>query len=746
MWELSDEQLSRGSWTPCGGGSGMIFVNRLRPHRGFSAVSRLVALPPITLSGLLLHAARALWIVMAAASLLIWIVETPLFYQAAQQLQSTNGMFDVQPATWRLGLHQLGISTSAYAAHMLIVQCLMTGSMFLTGLLIFFRRSDEWVALLVSYTFVTLGVGIMNAYAGGPALLKIHPELHQFLHTYLGLSDLAFGALFLIPLVFPDGRFVPRWTWVLAAAFYVPLIAPSGSALDYTQLPAWISYPLAILWYGTVLLSPIYRYRRVSDFTQREQTKWVIFGLAVAIGIFLALGLLQAFVPALKATPERRVLLDMAGVTAMYLGFSFLPVCFAIAILRHRLWDIDLILNRTLVYGTLTASVIGFYVLSVIGLGALFQTRGTNALSLPATVLVAILFHPLRERLQRGVNRLMYGDRDEPYAVISRLGRQLEGTLAPDAVLPAIVRTVAQALKLPYAAIALRQETGLVTAATTGAPSGELLRLPLAYQGDSVGELVLGPRPGEGAFSAPDRRLLDDLARQAGVAASAVRLTADLQRSRERLVTAREEERRRLRRDLHDGLGPTLASMLLQAETAQDLLRRDPAESEALLAGLIDQLSTATADIRRLVYNLRPPSLDDLGLLGAIRAQARKCEHPALRIQLDLPDIVPSLPAAVEVAVLRIVQEALTNVVRHAAAGSCALRLTVTDRLELEITDDGAGFPAQAGAGVGVLSMRERAEELGGYCRVELGPAGGVQVRALLPITLAPHATADREK
>jgi len=166
-----------------------------------------------------------------------------------------------------------------------------------------------------------------------------------------------------------------------------------------------------------------------------------------------------------------------------------------------------------------------------------------------------VLVQPLRQRLQRGVNRLLYGERDEPYAVLSRLGRRLEGTLAPDAVLPAIVETVAGALKLPYAAIALREGECLAVVAAFGQPVGDPLRLPLVYRHEAVGELLLAPRaPGE-PFSPADRRLLDDLARQAGVAAHAVRLTADLQRSRERLVTLREEERRRLRRDPHDGLG-----------------------------------------------------------------------------------------------------------------------------------------------------------------------------------------------
>jgi signal transduction histidine kinase len=193
-------------------------------------------------------------------------------------------------------------------------------------------------------------------------------------------------------------------------------------------------------------------------------------------------------------------------------------------------------------------------------------------ISLIATGLVAVLFAPLRDRLQRSVNRLLYGQRDEPYAVLSRLGQRLEATLAPEAVLPTIVATVKEALKLPYAAIALDQEGRSIEVATAGTLTIDPLCLPLTYQGETIGQLILAPRtPGE-AFAPAEQRLLDDLAHQASVATAAVRLTADLQRSRERLVTAREEERRRLRRDLHDGLGPTLAGHSLKIGSARALL------------------------------------------------------------------------------------------------------------------------------------------------------------------------------
>ena len=330
----------------------------------------------------------------------------------------------------------------------------------------------------------------------------------------------------------------------------------------------------------------------------------------------------------------------------------------------------------------------------------------------------------------------MYGERDDPYVVLSRLGQRLEATLAPAAVLPTIVETVAQALKLPYAGITLRQDETFALIAEHGRSVGELVRLPLAYQGETVGQLVLSPRAAGEAFSPADRRLLDDLARQAGAAAHAVGLTIALQRSRERLVTAREEERRRLRRDLHDGLGSQLAALHLRAGTLRTALPSDQAATGAGLVELQSEIHAAIGDIRRLVYALRPPALDELGLAGALRSLAAQCSAPdGLQVQVEAPEQLPALSAAVEAAAYRIAQEALANVVRHARAHICQVRLTLCEGLCLAIEDDGIGLSAAPQAGVGLHSMRERPEELGGTCAAEAGAAGGTQVLVRLPLS-----------
>jgi len=429
------------------------------------------------------------------------------------------------------------------------------------------------------------------------------------------------------------------------------------------------------------------------------------------------------------------------------LGNLGIAVAAMIAILRYRLYDIDLIINRTLVYTALTAGVVALYGLVVGGLGVLFQAESNYFFSLLATGLAAMLVLPMRDRLQRLVNRLMYGERDEPYAVLAGLSRRLEGALPPEATLPAVVETVAQALKLPYVAIALKQEGDFNIAASFGLAGNDWIQLPLIYQGETVGQLRLSTRSPNEPFTPGEQRLLRDIARHIGVTAHTVlltedlrRLADDLQRSREELVKSREEERRRLRRDLHDDLGPQLASLKLNLDVARNLVSRDPNAAEALLLDLRSQSQSAIADIRRLVFDLRPPALDELGLVGAIQEYTRQIAsqdgtQPGLQIRLNSPKDLPPLPAAVEVAAYRITLEALANFVRHSQGSNSQVTIMkASNELQVEVCDDGLGLPQEVQPGVGLSSMRERAAELGGACVIETLPGGGTRVLARLPL------------
>src|SRR6266487_3929985 len=677
--------------------------------------------------------AQCVWLALVILTLAIFFASLPVYLAqlktpcaptACQYQQLTHSQAET--------LQGIGLSLGDYAALTVGLQLVTTVVCLVVSTLMIWRRPDDRMAVLVALLLVTTGAGTVTATAPAASPWVLPDECVTFLTSAFFL---------LVFLLFPSGRFVPpwmRWTLVVFLAVQVPFSffpnAPFKLKTSFFQLD-WLVF-LGQL--ATVAFVQLYRYRRVSSPRERQQTKWVVFGLAVPIAVIVLVDVLALLFP---VAVEHDALAVLAYNEVGFL-LLLLPLSFGFAMLRSRLWDIDVLINRTLVYGTLTAIVVGVYVLVVSILGTLLHTFGDFPIALLATGLVAVLFQPLRARLQRGVNHLMYGERDDPYAVLSRLASRLEATLVPEAILPTIVETTARALKLPYAAIALKQGDEFITAASYGLSQDTPFILPLVYHTETIGQLRLSPRaPGE-SFTAADRRLLEDIAHQAGVAAQAVRLTTDLQRSRERLVSTREEERRRLRRDLHDGLGATLAALQLQAGAIRLLMQQDLPAADAELVELQTEIRSAIADIRRLVYALRPPTLDELGLVGAIRQYAAQYDLPGtrsesdgcLRVAVEAPEHLPALPAAVEVAAYRIVQEALTNVARHAHARTCTVRLTIPDAFQLEISDDGVGFPAQSCAGVGLLSMRERAAESGGCCLVESAPGRGTRILVHLPV------------
>ena len=676
--------------------------------------------------------ARGLWIAVALFTVALYGVSVPMALTLWQHLCTGTPCPPVQltAADARL-LQANGVSLITYATVWVVVLNVLPALGYLgMGVLIFWRRSDDWLALLAACFLVVRIGGLTNVFE---ALVAVSPVWRTPVNSLYFLPDLCFNCFLFL---FPTGRFAPRWTiWVFAA---LVLNSVLYSFFRYTPLdmyhwplPYW---PLGWLGVnGLYLLVVVYRYRHFMTLVQRQQIKWVLVVSTTAGVAYSVLAFFFFFLP----ESVWKVLPFWFGGALEYLVLLLIPLSYGMAILRSHLWDIDLLIKRSLVYGLLTACVIGTYGLVVGGLGALFAHQANIAISLFATGLVAVLFQPLRERLQRGVNRLLYGQRDEPYQVLARLGRQLEATLAPETVLPTIVKTIAQALKLPYLAVSLKQGDEFRLAAASGSLVGTPLCQTLAYQGEVIGQLRLATRyPGE-PLTPPDRRLLEDLTPQISMAAHAVRLNDDLQRSRERLVTAREEERRRLRRDLHDGIGPTLASLAQRLDTVARLVPYSPDAAVTELGQLKTQVKSTIAEIRRLVYALRPPVLDELGLLSALREHLAQLDQPdGLHLTLEAPEALPELPAAVEVAVYRIVLEALTNVVRHAHAQECLVRLKLLEARELclSIIDDGTGLPAGIQAGVGLTSLRERAAELGGTCQITARAPHGTRVDVRLPL------------
>ncbi len=511
----------------------------------------------------------------------------------------------------------------------------------------------------------------------------------------------------------PDGRLPsPRWRPVLfVVAYTAPLfileIGTSNAQLDglpngFWTLPqhgAWaILWSVSELrWLVSMLLGLVallVRYRRGGE-AVRRQLLWLLGAAGVILAAVLPWSLIAG-------TP-----------IAVLFAIPLLPAAITVAILRHGLLDIRLVLARGLSYGLLSGLVLAGYAVLVLALSGV-----------ASALVVSLLAFPLRARLQRSVERLLYGERD-PLRVASRVGERLTD-------LAGSLDEVRTAMRLPWVAVSVGSET----VAAAGTAPGHSVRRPL---GDGA-ELVIGLRRGELVLAPADERVFDLLAGPLAVAVHATLTSRALQLSRERLVAAREEERLRLRRDLHDGLGPLLTGVALAADAAANLQLAAPDQAATLLRGVRTDTRTAIAEVRRAVDDLRPPALDELGLTAALEIRAaqtvRRADGQPLQVTVEAVTL-GQLPAAIEVAAYRIATEALNNVVRHSTATSVLLHLRLDDDLIVEILDDGA--LATHGAwrpGVGITGMRERAAELGGSC--DIGPAShGGAVRACLPLVHA---------
>jgi hypothetical protein len=392
--------------------------------------------------------ARVAWVVVAVLTVGLFVAGIPAEFTLLQVPCPTAvcPTGQLPPAGLR-SLEELGLSLDFFAAYSVAMDVVFATVYGAIATLIFWRKSDDRMALFASLALLTFGTATFTFTM--EALAARHPVWEipvSFLH-FLGAAS--FG-LFLY--LFPDGRFVPRWVrwvvlvwlaWQLAEHFFPRWVSDPNVWQNWTETVVWLGA------LGTVIYSQIHRYRHTSNAMQ-QQIKWVVFGITSAFAGFLGINMaLAAFGAEVPTSPGALVAYLVEYTVIGYLAVLLIPLSIGVAILRQHLWDIDLIINRTLVYGTLTASIVLLYVLVVGGLGVLLQVRGNLFVSLLAAGVVAVLFGPLRERLQRGVNHLMYSERDDPYAVLSRLGQRLESTLAPDAVLPAVVRTVREALKLP---------------------------------------------------------------------------------------------------------------------------------------------------------------------------------------------------------------------------------------------------------------------------------------------------------
>jgi signal transduction histidine kinase len=566
-----------------------------------------------------------------------------------------------------------------------------------------------------------------------------------------------------VPVLFPDGRLPgPRWRWLAWSAIAAVSCLFLGNVLaPHTQesrLAGWHS-PLGL---------PA-RYGNIADAFSAAGVLLAVAAEAGAITGLVArwrrggpLVRQQLLLLALAAWPPALVFLFVI-VTNGVPGWAFgavllpLPVAIAVAILHHGLYDLRRAAYRTLLWLTMSAAVVGIYAAVVVTVAALAPDHHAWWPPALAAALAALVLIPLRDRLQRGVTRVVYGRWHEPYEVLAGLGERLEAAADIDRLLDAVVTELSTGLDLrdvsvrdldgtvvtgpadagPGTATGVPDAAAAVSPGTVAATDPGTASIPLLAYGTTVGSLTY--RAPDRQLSTAEERLLHDLARQLGGALHARLLREDLQRTRERLVLAREEERRRLRRDLHDGIGPALAGLTLKTETARALLPPGTDGASRQLHDLSEEIRRTVVDVRRLVEGLRPPALDELGLAGACaQAVERLTTGAGVAASVHACDDLPALPAAVEVAAYRIVVEAVTNTVRHAHARRCRVSIACTPAgLAVEVTDDGTGLVAAGQPGHGLAIMRERAEELGGTVTVRDDPPG-VTVEARLPAVTAP--------
>lgn len=629
----------------------------------------------------------------------------------------------------------LGLGTVAlHAAAIVQARAIPEGDYWLFNALVAvgFSASGAAIAIrrprnLIGWAFIAGAIGNGIAGIGGQyAVLSGDPIGYWFFRwAWIPLPV----AIALTLHTFPSGQpLSPRWRLVMVAvaiAGVAAMIVAATSAPNLGDPPSFRGPPLLIDWppgmanlflpalgvgVASGVVSLILRFRR-SQADEREQLKWLVLASVPIVVTFAGIG---------------NVLVSAVAVL-------LIAVPVALAILRFHLYDIDLIINRGLVYGALGVLVAAAYLVLAAALARLAGDEGSAFVPTLATVGAALVALAARQAVQDAIGRLLYGNRGDPLSVIRSVARRLEPAGTPEELLAGVVDDVRDALKLE--GVAVYAADGAHLAGNVHSRTG--MRLSLVHQGEFVGELAVWTARGD-ALRPRDLRLLrDDLGPQLAVAIEAVRLKRDLEGARERLIIALEDQRRRLRHDLHDGLGPTLTAITLRADAAINVLGKNPARARELLAELRVAAADAIGEIRLLTEGLRPRALDELGLLGAIRELGTGLD----RAGLPGPDVtivdgppLPALPAAVEVAAYRITTEAITNAIRHGAAQHCRVRIIADVCLEVEVTDDGHGWEGPLIPGVGIQSMRERAADLGGTLTIEPVPGGGTRVLARLPV------------
>jgi signal transduction histidine kinase len=636
------------------------------------------------------------------------------------------------------------------------------------------------VGVVVAYHRPRNPVGWILACSMLLIMLSVDAGYYAVLYYRLGHPGLPFApvAVLLVPLwvpgaalfalvilLFPDGRLTsPRWRWVLWA--YAGLFAcfmtfafartvaaitghrirldPAGDVASTQHPPTWLGVtvvlPISVIWLSFAV-HQVLSWRRATG-ERRQQLKWLAFGAAVTLGV----GVVGYSL--------------LAGAVGQVLGAAIvaLPISIGIGILKYRLYDIDVVISRTIVYGSLAAFITVVYVVIVAGIGSLGSgsiatgSRPSLGLSIVATAVVAVAFHPVRERMQRLANRLVYGRRATPYEALSEFAGRMGGTYAADDVLPRMARTLAEGTGASRVVVWLKDGDELVAGARWPAETGPAQQLaPVAladgelpviagaarvalvpYQGKTLGALSISKRAGE-TLTPVEGKLMSDLAAQAGLLLHNIGLTqqlqarlTELQASRLRIVTAADDQRRRIERDIHDGAQQQLLAIGAKLAFTESVAGQDEGRERALLAQLKAETSGALETLRELARGVYPPLLADQGLAAAIRAQAGKAPGP---VEVDAGD-VGRYPPEIETAIYFCCVEALQNAARHAPGSAVRVSLAgAGSGVAFTIADDGPGFePAAVTDGTGLRNMSDRLAALGGSCQVDSRPGRGTTV------------------
>ena len=669
------------------------------------------------------------------------------------------------------------------------IELVMPLTFALVGGVIARRRPENPIGWLFLFMGVVIGLGgTASQYARYAAITHPGPPgaaWALWLYSWSSILVYPAGAAALTFLLMPDGRLPSRrWRAVVATgvcitATIIVLTAlvpgtntgpdnrpkldnPAGLAalagVSNTPLPAG-SYLAGLAVVLVAAAAPIVRLRRTQG-EEREQLKWIAYVIVVTV---ILDGLATAGYFVFPGSPVFQG--STLNFAVIVLGFAVaLPAATGVAILKYHLYDIDIIISRTLVYGSLAVLITGVYVGIAVGLGELVGSGGKPnlGLSILATAIVAVGFQPAREWLQRVANRLVYGNRATPYQVLSEFSSQVAGSYAADEVLPRMARVLQEGTGAEAAAVWLRAGDTLhaaarwphdtngdnVPAASVAFDGAAVPWLPGAtrtvevlHQGNVLGALSVEKRRGE-ALTPVEEKLLDDVAHQAGLVLKNVGLTADLQlrleelrASRQRLVSAQDAERRRLERNLHDGAQQHLVALKVKLGLAEMLASKDPQRARQTLEQLKADTDEALETLRDLARGIYPPLLAEKGLPAALESQARKATVP---VTVDA-DGVGRYPQAVEAAVYFCVLEALQNVQKYAGASQATVRLRETGAiLHFEVDDDGVGFEvARARRGAGLTNMQDRLDALGGSLVIERRTPSGTRVSAALPIGAA---------